>query len=209
MLVCAAAVSAASAQDYQKNIFGIRAGLNISSLADDEWGDTYPDRPAKFGWNAGFAYQLMLGQTVPLYFETGLYLSNKGGKWAGSQTVENTVTTESVMLGMTYLQIPAKLNYHIDLDTFSLEPFLGFHYAVGLWGRSVDMLDDQKTVQKKLYDTGDFKRSDVGMSLGLGVAWSHVYASVGWECGFLNISKLDGVKARNTSNFMITVGYNF
>ncbi len=209
ILFCAAAVPAASAQIYQNNIFGFRAGLNVASLADDEWGARYDNRPAKFGWQIGIADQILLSQTLPFYFETGLYLSNKGGKWADSQTSGDDVERESVTLGMTYLQIPLKLNYHIAVEEFSIEPYLGFHYALGLWGRSVVWDDDVKTVQKKLYDTGDFKRSDVGMSLGVGASWSHFYASIGWECGFLNISNRPGTKTRNTSNFMIVAGYDF
>ncbi len=208
-MLCVVVLSAASAQYYKNNIPGIRGGLNIASLSDSRMGTTYVDRPAKFGWNLGFSDQILLSQSMPFYFETGLYLSNKGGKWSGSQTSGDVVTTESQMFGMTYLQVPAKINYHIELESFSIEPFLGFHYALGLWGRSVQTVDDRKNVQKKLYDQDTFKRSDVGMSLGLGTSWSNVYAAVGWECGFLNISKTDDSKARNTSNFMITAGYNF
>lgn len=218
MLICVATVSAASAQYYRNNIFGVRGGLNITSLALDAMNEGI-NRPAKFGWSVGVSDQILLSQSLPFYFETGLYLSNKGGKWSQSIIASGVKTTIIDKIGMTYMQIPLKINYHFEVDGFSIEPFVGFHYALGLWGRSVDKtkVDDEnnsandhktKTVTK-LYKDRDFRRSDVGVSLGLGIAWSDIYASVGWERGFLNLSKISGTKARNTSNFIIGVGYNF
>ncbi len=213
MLICVTALSAASAQTYKSNILGLRGGLNLSTLSWNEFDDPAIDRRAKMGWHFGLSDQILLSQTLPFYLETGIYLSNKGGMWSLSDTDPNGINTVvSEQFGMTYLQIPLKLNYHFVLDEFSIEPFIGFHYDLGLWGRSVEKIDVGGEKSKdvgKLYKDDDFKRSDVGISLGVGASWSDFYAAISWERGFLNLSKTNGDTATNNSNFMITVGYNF
>lgn len=73
-------VGTISAQDWQKNIFGIRAGANFSNLTFKSSGSISGDiRPS---FHAGFNYERLLLNNIPLYLESGLYYSNKGYKLA-------------------------------------------------------------------------------------------------------------------------------
>lgn len=207
IFICAAAVSAA-AQGGKTYILGVRGGFNATSLSYSGI-DKSVNRSAKFGWHLGVSDQILLSRIVPLYLETGLYLSNKGGKWRESATEGDVTTTEFHKFGMTYMQVPLRLNWHFEVDDdVSIEPFIGIHYALGLWGRAVTEIGGNREVSR-LFNGRDFRRSDVGVSLGLGTSWYDFYAAFGWERGFLNLSKVSGISATNTGNFMITVGYNF
>ena len=72
------------AQQREKNILGVRAGLNISKLAVSA-----EDMPISIGWRTGFRFavsdQVLLTRKLPLYLETGVDVSSRGGKSALSQ----------------------------------------------------------------------------------------------------------------------------
>lgn len=216
---CLVVATAAQAQYYKANIFGVRGGLNAAMLTTNLGDGLYANRQAKLGWHFGFSDQILLNRRIPFYLETGLYLSNKGGGYKHSVTVAGVVTSGSVALGATYLQIPLKINYHIDAGSFSIEPYVGLHYNIGLWGREVvkmqvnDPADSANNRKSKevfdIYRDGGFRRSDFGVTLGVGGAWSDMYFGLGWEAGFLNLAKAEGGKAYNSSVFQILLGYNF
>ena len=70
-------VNSLSAQEWQKNIFGVRAGLNVSSFSTsyDE------DLDVRTAFHVGFNYERLLAKNLPLYLETGLQLSAKGTQY--------------------------------------------------------------------------------------------------------------------------------
>lgn len=211
-MICLTAVSAASAQYDKVNIIGIRGGLNASMFTTNLDAALPSNRQAKLGWFLGVSDQILLSRRLPFYLETGLFLSNKGGGYAYTLSDGANAGSYSVQFGATYLQIPLKVNYHFDLGSFTLEPYFGFHYNVGLWGRQVQKADtadlDEKVVME-IYGDGISRRSDFGVMLGLGGTWSDYWFGLGWEAGFLNMLKLPAAKGFNSSVFQIQVGYNF
>lgn len=125
VLILASLFAAGSvlAQEYPKNILGIRAGMNVSNLTlkVDNLSESADSRVS---FHAGFSDQIRLARNLPLYLETGLYITQKGANIGG------------IKANPLYFQIPLLVNYHILLgDGWSIVPFAGIYYAVGVCGK--------------------------------------------------------------------------
>lgn len=223
MLFVAMSLSA-SAQLYPRNIVSVRGGLNLSSMSQ-KIGDARmtDNRNPKVGWHVGVVDEVLLKHDLPLYLDFGVMLTNKGVRYAERGVVAGSVdarTRTVVQTGVGYLQIPVAVSYHLYFGDFTLQPYAGIHYDVGLWGRNVTSLrvrsdknptlnTDEKTVAH-LFEQKSLRLSDFGIVLGFGATYlERYYVGVSWEDGFLNISKLSDTRLVNHSNFRLTVGYNF
>lgn len=209
VLIAASAVTAVQAQYYKTNIFGVRAGLNAStqSLERTVIPEMNVSRTARLGWRVGVSDQILLNQRLPFYLETGLYLSNVGSNRTSDLVYGDAILRETAKIGITYLHVPLRFNYHFEAGDFTIEPYAGFHYGLGLWARRTRDVDPDGP--ENLFKDKTLRRSDVGVGLGIGGSWSDFYAALGWERGFLNLSRDAGMKIYNASNFTVTVGYNF
>lgn len=186
----------AKAQRFEKNIFGIRAGLNVANI---RFNGVSPD--TKVGFHIGGSYERALTQSFPLYFETGLQLSLKGCQ------SDNDGYTDKI--NAAYLEIPIMLNYKFNIhNKVTLYPSAGFYYALGVGGNF-------KSYDGKIDTFGDrafqFQRSDFGMRFGGSVVWRQFVFGLGYEFGLIDISQSykeyhGDVKP---NNFFLTVGYNF
>lgn len=209
-----AATISASAQNYEKNIFGVRAGLNITN-ANMKSGFLSLDTKARVGFYVGGVYQRLLTKSIPLYLETGLNVSQYGtaidlGSMMGGMTGGMMgEALQKVKCGLWYLQVPVMVNYKFFISDFTLYPSLGLVYSLGLGGKakmggeSMDMLGEG----------GLFKRSDFGMRIALNGEWKRFYAGLQYGFGFLNLAQTseygDAIKIHNNCTFTISVGYNF
>ncbi|WP_289109151.1 hypothetical protein [uncultured Alistipes sp.] len=59
------------AQDYAKNIYGVRAGVNLNFLT----GDFHALTQGTTSFHVGGTYQRLLLANQPLYLETGLFFT--------------------------------------------------------------------------------------------------------------------------------------
>ena len=193
----------AVAQDYQTNIFGVYAGLNVAKIS--AYGIS---TDSKLGFHVGGSYERLLMNNRPLYLETGLQFSQKGFKIS-----ERSGST-------SYLEIPVMVNYKFHFgDALTLYPSAGIYYAFGIGGKEKDSVTNGE------YDlfgkTGGFKRSDLGIRFGVTFGIRQFNVGVGYEFGLMNISKIgDGwfddsyesdssfPKAKN-GNLFVSVGYKF
>ena len=95
------ATGSVTAQDYPKNIVGLRAGFNTS------WVTSYGvSTSAKPSYMVGVSDQVLLSRALPFYFETGLNFISKGVQ---NQRPRMTKAPPR----STDLQIPIGINYHI------------------------------------------------------------------------------------------------
>ncbi|WP_290540101.1 outer membrane beta-barrel protein [Alistipes sp.] len=196
VLLIAAAIllaSAASSQNYEKNILGVRAGLNLASYTLSAGGVSISTN-SRASFHVAVTDQILLCRRLPFYLETGLAFSSRGGK------VDNATFRPS------YLQIPMLVNYHFNIkDIVTIQPFAGLYYGLGLGGKA--KIGDKKS--DIFGDNGELKRSDLGVRLGAGVVWKHIYFGLGYDIGCLNLAKYsDGGSMRNNC-FTLSVGYNF
>ena len=220
-----------SAQFYPRNIVSLRGGLNISSMSQRSDGQAVGKelRNPKIGWHIGAVDEILLTDDMPLYLDVGVMLSNKGVRYVSE--VPNYVIKEGnktydvihksvTQYGVGYLQFPVCVSYHLYFGDFTLQPYAGLHYDVGLWGRYVSSerkrceqdssLNSRTKSVESLFEHRTIGRSDFGLMLGVGVTYlERYYLGFSWEDGFCNISKVSGLKLNHHSNFRISVGYNF
>lgn len=94
--------NAVSAQNYEKNILGVRAGLNLSSYSISAGGASI-STDSRASFHVAVTDQILLCNKLPFYLETGLAFSSRGGK------------VDGVSFRPSYLQIPVLVNYHYPL----------------------------------------------------------------------------------------------
>lgn len=79
----------ARAQQYEKNILGVRAGLNVSKLTV-----SVEDMRISTGWRTGFHFavsdQVLLTRRLPLYLETGVDFRAAAAKSPWRSTAKST-----------------------------------------------------------------------------------------------------------------------
>lgn len=187
----------AAAQDYQKHIFGVRAGLNISNISVD---GVSPQ--SKAGFHVGGVYQRLLTEAYPLYLETGLYLTQKGAR----------VSDGIAKFRPMYLQVPVMVNWKFDVGhDIVLVPAAGLYYALGICGKvRVTDMDYDETEKGDIFgEEGIFKRSDLGIRVGGSIDWKRYSFGLGYEFGLLNVGKDTGDMSVRNGCFTLTVGYRF
>lgn len=151
--------NAVSAQNYEKNILGVRAGLNLSSYSISAGGASI-STDSRASFHVAVTDQILLCNKLPFYLETGLAFSSRGGK------------VDGVSFRPSYLQIPVLVNYHFNIkDIVTIQPFAGLYYGLGIGGK-VKVGDEKGDI---FGDEGGLKRSDLGVRLGAGVVWKRIY----------------------------------
>ena len=216
------------AQIYPRNIVSVRGGLNVASMsmrADGKYiGREF--RNPKIGWHIGAVDEILLLSDTPLYLDLGVMLTNKGVRYVEKSAMEleagkTLVSCKDItQYGIGYLQFPVCVSYHFYFGDFTIQPYAGLHYEVGLWGRLVNMQKLHSDVDQSqdgttksvegLFRTGIAGRSDFGLMLGVGATYQErYYVGLSWEDGFCNILKSATTSLMHHSNFRISVGYNF
>ena len=199
-------IAGVSAQDLQKSVFGIHAGTTISNINMSAEGLTV-GMTSKFGFQVGASYEALLSKRSPLYFETGVYFTQKGA----SMDAEGV----TVKINLSQILVPVMLNYQVNLGQgVAFVPFAGLYYSVGVGG--VQSVGDAAGTS---YDEADSygvssgnNRSEVGLRVGAGINFDRVVLKVGYEHGFTSIiKKIDSsVEASaKSSAFTVTLGYRF
>ena len=194
ILLVLLSAGAVRAQRYEKNILGVRAGVNVSTC-DISIEDVRINTGSRAGFHFAVTDQILLHRSLPLYLETGVDFSSRGGKLSG------------VSFRPSYLQIPVLVNYHFNIkDIVTIQPFAGLYYGLGIGGK-VKVGDEKGDI---FGDEGGLKRSDLGVRLGAGVVWKRIYFGLGYDIGCLNLVKeSDGEGTMRNNCFTISVGYNF
>ena len=178
---------------------GLRVGLNVSNIGGD--GPTFNGSGVKSGLNIGFAAGTQLSYRTPLFLESGLYYSQKGGK---SESGANRVTCD-----LNYLEVPLILKYkHFVGNQTSIQPYLGCYLAVGADG---EVKNYGTRTARSSYEDGYFRRFDGGLKLGCGVGFNILYVDASYDIGLANTCKDSFHDTHNTHNgcFTLNVGVNF
>ena len=112
--------NAVSAQNYEKNILGVRAGVNVSTC-DISAGGASISTDSRASFHVAVTDQILLCNKLPFYLETGLAFSSRGGK------------VDGVSFRPSYLQIPVLVNYHFNIKNIvTIQPFAGLYYGLGV-----------------------------------------------------------------------------
>ncbi len=173
--------------------YGLRLGLNIACLNSDI---IDIDMDSRSGVSIGGVYGLQLSNSSPIWLETGLFYSEKGGQSNHNST--------SIKTRFSYIQAPIVIKYSFDVyDDLYVQPLIGGYLAYGAGGKI-------KNYSTRISDASfdSFNRFDGGLRVGCGLEYLMLYAEIGFEFGLANISKDDFNTARN-QNFFMNIGVNF
>lgn len=176
--------------------YGLRIGVNVSNVRSN---DPYLDGgSAKAGANLGFVAGFQVAPMSPVYVETGLLYSEKGGK--------GNCNNRSFSYSLNYLEVPFVLKVMVPLEPLTtLQPFLGVYGSAGVGGKIKDF--NQRQAYSTFDDEG-FQRFDAGLRIGCGLQYSSLYAEMGYDLGLSNISH-DYFDTAQTGAFFATIGVNF
>lgn len=186
-------------RSYNNIYYGFRIGLGVGTVNSDS---PYLDgNKAKTGLNVGFVLGTQLTRRAPLYFETGLYYTEKGGK----STYDGTKFT----YGLDYLEVPLllKYRYYVDRD-FSIEPFLGGYLSYGVAGKIKDFSNREAYSSFGDDYEQNFNRFDGGLRLGCGFGFQMIYLEASYDIGLANVGN-DDFDDTHTGCFNLTFGVNF
>ena len=99
--------------DEEHLYYGVRVGFNISGISGEKNINEYSD--SKAGMVLGGVIGLRVSNSAPVFLESGLYYSEKGGKRGNDK------------VSLNYLEIPILIKYGFKVsDDISVIPMLGF-----------------------------------------------------------------------------------
>ncbi|MBQ1972848.1 MAG: PorT family protein [Paraprevotella sp.] len=187
---------------------GIRLGLNVSSLVYMGMHGVPTDPMC--GMNIGMVYGVEITNSMPLFFETGLFYSEKGAK------INSTWDEQEISHRMKYLQIPFVIKYRTDLglDDVAITPFAGGYFAFGIAGRTKYY---QEKRSESTFRHNLFTNPDLGFRLGCGASYRNLYLELSYDIGMVNVARSDyGYYGYDdfddqirTGNFSATIGLDF
>ena len=207
-IILLASIGGVSAQELKKSTFGVHAGAIFSNISMKAEGVSV-NMTSRVGFQAGVSYEALLSKKSPLYFETGLYFTQKGAK--------TNTTRVQIKINQSQIILPALINYQFNLGYgIAFVPFAGLYYSIGVGGESTMSMNNgvvNSGGQVDSYGTdSDLNRSELGMRIGAGFNFNKVALKVGYERGFTNIvTDTDDLMdaSLKSSAITVSVGYRF
>lgn len=219
-LLCLALAAPVAAQNYYGNnngsrtptsffneehnlYYGLRLGLGLAHVSSDD--SQLDGSSMQAGLNVGGIIGIQLSSAAPVYLESGLFYTEKGGK--GYNIDENTLSRgDKFTYDLNYLEIPIIVKYLFELDyDITIQPFFGGYFAYGISGSMKDYLHINK---ESAFSDKYFKRFDGGLRLGCGIQYQVLYGELAYDWGLSNISHA-WFQSSHTGCLSINVGVNF
>lgn len=178
--------------------YGLRLGLSVATVNSDNSSLDYSD--ATTGLNLGFVAGMQLSYSVPLFLESGLYYTEKGGKGTSSSY------SQKFTCNLHYLEVPivVKYQYFVNND-FAIQPFAGGYLACGVGGK---IKNYQAREAFNSFSDDTFQRFDGGLRIGCGISFQSLYMDMGYDFGLADIGHGD-FDSTHTGSFMVNIGVNF
>ena len=189
----------ASYPRYNNTYYGFRIGMAVGTVNSDA--PTLDANNAKTGLDVGFVIGTQIAPSAPLFFESGLSYTEKGGKsnYGGSKFTYS----------LNYLELPLVLKYkYYPSPEVSIEPFVGGYLALGVGGKIKDYGDRQAYSSFDGDKASSFRRFDGGLKVGCGMSFQMVYLGVSYDIGLANVGHYDFEDTR-TGSLNLNLGFNF
>ncbi|MBM6992247.1 MAG: outer membrane beta-barrel protein [Prevotella sp.] len=184
---------------YPNTYYGFRIGLGVATVHSDA--AALDANNAKTGLNVGFVIGTQIAPSAPLFFESGLYYTEKGGK--------SNYNGSRFTYGLNYLELPLLLKYkYYASPDVSIEPFVGGYLAAGVGGKIKDYGDRQAYSSFDNDVSSSFRRFDGGLKVGCGVSFQMLYLGVSYDIGLANVGHYDFEDTR-TGCLNLDFGVNF
>ena len=191
--------------DKDNIYYGIRLGITAASISGDEMsvnGVSYStDMGMKAGMTLAGVVGLRVSSSTPVFLESGLYYTERGGK------------KDATTVGYNNLEIPILIKYGIKAtDNIAVLPFVGPYFSYAVSGKT-KFKTGQGTTKVGTFDekratTGGLKRANMGFKIGCGAEYNKLYLEVGYQIGVTNICKNDDLSAHSNA-LIANFGINF
>ena len=179
--------------------FGMRFGLSASHISSDA--PELDGSTSKTGLNLGAVVGIQLAPQAPIFFETGLQYTEKGGK--------GKLHSDKFSIGLNYLEVPLVLKYSAYVaPATAVEPFIGGYLSCGVGGKVKDYGAREAFSSYDDRYGANFKRFDGGLRVGCGIAYEMLYAEMGYDFGLTNIGDNAFDDTHNGALFL-NIGVNF
>lgn len=198
-------------------IFGVKAGFNLSTILEKDDFNTYSeDYKMKPGFHAGVTMDLPLVSI--LSFESALLVSTKGFRIDEDFSVSGQSMNVKGKVNLVYLDIPLTAKATFDVNRFKVYGAFGPYLGLGLSGKSKfeERRDGQTIKTERDIDWGndeiddDLMRLDLGLTAGVGVEISAFQIGLTYGHGLMNISPYDNFDYRIKNRVLgLSVGYRF
>ena len=178
--------------DKQNLYYGARMGLNLGMMSGD-----IDETGVKAGLNLAAIIGLRLSSTSPVFLESGLYYTQRGGK------------KDEFSLGLKYLEIPVVIKYGIKAsDDIAVLPFIGPYFSWGIGGKyKYEDVVDGTTVSLDRSSYNFVNHGDMGLKIVCGAEYDMLYLEVGGQIGIANIA--DGKGTIHGNALFVNFGVNF
>lgn len=197
-------------------IFGVKAGLNLSTMVlkdnDGNYSDDFKMNP---GFHVGVTGEFPL--TEMFSFETGLFLSTKGLKANQLVDIPLGPTTETkTKMDLLYLDIPLTAKASFVIGSTKIYGVLGPYLGMGLSGKNkyeITEVGETRTGENNITwgsEENDYKRLDFGLTAGTGIMIKPIQIELFYSLGLANISH-QSVNGSKFSNRVLglSIGYKF
>ena len=165
--------------------FGVRGGFNLSA-------PTGSGHKPKTGFKAGVILDVPMTHSV--YFQPGLYYSQKGGEVNGEKQSQD------------YFEIPFLLSYRFGVPNILASVTNGSSFTKNM------QLQAHFGPYVGLCKKNDFGHThgDVGLQAGIGGLFlKHIYIGLSYDYGFMDLEKSWNNSSKSyNSNFSIVAGFN-
>ena len=181
---------------WHRYYFGLRVGMNASHVSSES--PVLDGSSVKTGLNIGLAAGTQLTYRAPLFLETGLYYSQKGGKSGRG--------ADKFTYDLNYFEVPLLIKYkHFVGNQTSIQPYAGGYLALGTDG---NIKNYGTRTAFSSFDNGYFNRFDGGLKIGCGVGFNMLYLDASYDIGLSNIGQ-DNFDDTHNGCFTLNIGVNF
>lgn len=184
--------------DYKDTYFGFRLGMAVASVHSDA--AILDGSNPRVGLDVGVVVGTKIVPNTPLYFESGLSYTEKGGKgdYQGSKFTYS----------LDYLELPLLLKYKAAVaPDVTIDPFIGGYLALGVGGKIKDY-GEREAYSSFGSDKASFKRFDGGIRLGCGLSYNMLSLGISYDIGLANVGHYDFEDTR-TGSLNLNVGVTF
>jgi hypothetical protein len=214
LITLSAALLLASAPLHaQRTGFGIKGGLNISSVSNLGSSSSSTTNTSassstkiKLGGHVGAYAAIMFSDRIG--FMPEIQFSMKGYNYESSWTIGSTSSKVVTKHTLNYINIPLQLKINFN-ESFGIMagPYIGF--LAGSKSTTESTSGSFSSTSTSTSTTG-LTKTDIGLSLGLGIQQeSGLNFGLKYEKGFNSISENDNDDPNTNSVFQLFIGFGF
>lgn len=182
--------------DKSNIYYGARFGLALGNLSGDTKVGLNDYSSMKAGFTLAGVVGLRLSQTAPVFLESGLYYTQRGGK-DGKYTAD-----------LFCFELPMLVKYGIQAtENIAILPFIGPYFAYGIAGETEYEQANGGKLKERTYKNF-LNHNDMGFKLGCGVEYNMLYLEIAYQLGVANIADNDNFTT-HANQLSINFGVNF